>query len=57
MFVVNGIPIDYVLVIIGGLMMFSFFVIKNAKILLIGIIIFGIGFILAGIAVLVPYIV
>ena len=57
MFVVNGIPIDYVLVIIGGLMAFSLFVIHNIKIAFLGIVLFLIGVALAIIAVIVPHLV
>lgn len=58
MFVINGIPIDYVLCIIGGLMM-SHLIIpsipKNPKVAVLGIVIFAIGVLLAGVAVVIPY--
>lgn len=58
MFVINGIPIDYVLCIIGGLMMAHLLIPsipKNPKVAILGGVIFGIGFVLAGIALLLPY--
>jgi len=60
MFVINGIPIDYILCIIGGLMAVHIFIPsipKNTKVAILGFVIFIIGVILAAIAVFAPYLV